>query len=102
MQSARSFVQPLVRTDVRPLATHCHPEGARFGAIFRSGVVRWADSVWTSGEGSFGDDVLYVGDRIRDRVGGGVGHDRAHVDPIDAVWSIEASSSSAELDRLDA
>lgn len=40
--------------------------------------------------GNEGADVLSSRDRSRDRVSGGAGHDRAHVDRIDALWSIEA------------
>ena len=40
--------------------------------------------------GGWGDDVLYARDRNRDIVRGGAGRDRARVDPIDALWSVEA------------
>jgi hypothetical protein len=36
-----------------------------------------------------GHDLLYARDRTRDTLRGGFGHDRAHVDPIDNLFSIE-------------
>lgn len=40
--------------------------------------------------GRWGADVFYTRDRSQDRVSGGAADDRARVDRIDAVWSIEA------------
>jgi Ca2+-binding RTX toxin-like protein len=39
--------------------------------------------------GELGDDILYARDRTRDIVLGGFGHDRAHVDPLDGLFSVE-------------
>jgi Ca2+-binding RTX toxin-like protein len=40
--------------------------------------------------GDSGADVLYTRDRNRERVNGGLGEDRASVDPIDRLFSVEA------------
>jgi Ca2+-binding RTX toxin-like protein len=39
--------------------------------------------------GDSGADVLYARDRNRERVDGGLGEDRARVDPIDSLFSVE-------------
>ena len=39
--------------------------------------------------GSFGADVFYARDRNRERLDGGLGVDRARVDPIDGLFSVE-------------
>ena len=39
--------------------------------------------------GDSGAEVLYARDRNRERVDGGHGEDRAHVDPIDGLFSVE-------------
>jgi Ca2+-binding RTX toxin-like protein len=59
-------------------------EGGSANDVLRGGPGR--DRL--SGHG--GTDVLYAQDRNRDRVSGGADRDRAQVDPLDALWSVEA------------